>query len=77
MANSQARTVQGRITVVQEQRFRLVTEDGHGLLFTLGNSLRYGAEDLRRFHAAQTPVVVEYSGEPNLQSGVAHVVRAV
>ncbi|HEU5012701.1 MAG TPA: hypothetical protein VFT66_09170 [Roseiflexaceae bacterium] len=76
MAKSQTQTVRGHITVVQEERFRMITEGGQGLLFTLGNSIRYGADDLRRFRDTQTPVVVEYSGAPNLSTGMAHKVQA-
>lgn len=76
MVKSQTQTVRGRITIVQEERFRMITEGGQGFLFTLGNSIRSSADDLRRFRDAQTPVVVEYSGEPNLSTGVAHAVRA-
>ncbi len=76
MTKSQTQTVQGHITVVQEERFRMMTEGGQGLLFTLGNSIWHSAADLRHFRDTRTPVVVEYSGEPNLSTGVAHKVQA-
>jgi hypothetical protein len=31
--------------------------------------------DLRRFHRERTRVEVEYVGEPNLDSGVAHQIK--
>jgi hypothetical protein len=65
----------GYITVVQEQRFRLLTNEGQGLLLTLAHHASLTGSDLRRLQTANVHVVVEYTSEPNLDSGVAHVVR--
>ena len=67
----------GHITLVQEQRFRLATDSGQGYLFTLGHDARLDAGDLCRLRDTRTHVVVEYTGEPGLESGVAHAVRTV
>ena len=77
MAATRTLSVAGRITIVQEQRFRLQSDAGQGLLFTLARGASASAADLRRFHAAGTHVVVEYTGEPNLASGGAQAVRAI
>ncbi len=61
----------GRISVVQEERFRLITDDGRGLLLTLGNDAGIEPQDLRGYHARGSKVMVEYTGEPNLESGLA------
>ncbi len=75
MKGSRARTARGTITVVQEERFRLVTDDGQGLLLTCRSGL--DGRDLCRWHANQTHLVVEYEGEPNLVSGVARSIRPI
>jgi formate dehydrogenase major subunit len=64
-----SKEVQGRITLVQEQRFRLVTDDGRVLLLTLAHN---ADADLRRLQQSGASVRVEYDGEPNFSSGVAH-----
>ena len=70
------RWARGHITLVQEQRFRLVTDTGQGLLLTLSHKASLGAEDLQRLHRNHTPVMVFYDGPPDLASGVAREVRA-
>lgn len=67
-------TVQGYITVVQEGRFRVVADDGRGLLLTLASNARAEPLDLERLEHAHARVTVDYSGEPNLASGTAHSV---
>ncbi|HEY8597771.1 MAG TPA: hypothetical protein VIL85_05030 [Thermomicrobiales bacterium] len=66
--------VQGRIIAVQEMRFRLLTTDGRGFLFTLSHRARADASDLHRWHQGDNAVRVVYSGEPGLDSGVARAV---
>jgi hypothetical protein len=68
--------VTGHITVVQEQRFRVVSEAGQGFLFTLAKDAGLDGSDLRRLHDERQQVVVEYTGEPGLASGVARSVKA-
>jgi hypothetical protein len=68
-------TATGIITVVQEQRFRLLTPTGQGLLLTLARNASLTSSDLWRLHTAHIQVVVTYQGEPNLESGVAYGVR--
>ncbi len=75
MKGSRARIATGTIAVVQEERFRLVTDDGQGLLLTCKSGLDGG--DLCRWHANQAHLRVEYEGEPNLVSGVAHSIRPI
>ncbi len=75
MSRSRRATARGVITVVQEGRFRLVTERGEGLLLTLAHDAPQDARDLCRLQAERALVNVEYSGEPNLESGVAHRVE--
>ncbi len=75
MAGTRPRSVTGVIAVVQEERFRLVTDSGQAYLLTLHNNLRTSAEDLCRWHEQGTRVIVEYEGEPNLTSGVAYAIK--
>ena len=65
----------GTIVGVQEMRFRLITDDGKGLLLTLGHNSPVSANDLMRWHKSNTRVVVVFNGEPNYQSTVVQSVR--
>lgn len=65
------KTAKGHITVLQEHRFRLTTDGGQSLLFTLAP----GIVDVNQFRLAHTPVFVEYKGEPGLASAVAYRVN--
>jgi len=69
---AQRHTATGAILVVQEQRFRLLTDAGQGLLLTLSQMAPVQIDDLCRWQATRMPVMVEYTGEPNLTSGIAH-----
>jgi len=66
---------QGTIAVVQEQRFRLITDTGQGLLLTLAHDAPLESSDLRHMHDANMHVIVEYEGEPNMDSGVARSIK--
>ena len=72
MKTGNYRRLRGRIILVQEDRFRAVGSSGRGYLFTLSHRARAAHEDLARWHAADAEVLIEYEGEPNLASGVAH-----
>jgi hypothetical protein len=67
--------IEGRITLVQEQRFRLTTDGGQSFLLTLAHDAPLDGAGLCRFLAAGTRVRVAYQGEPGLVSGVAHAVE--
>ena len=71
------RYLAGRITAIQEQRFRLATSDGRSFLFTLDRKSRVQLPAVRLLQKSHTPVRVEYSGEPNIDSGIAHSVQPV
>jgi hypothetical protein len=62
----------GHITVVQERRFLLMTDDGHGCQLTLAHDAPLDADALHRFHERGVHVAVEYDGEPGVADGVAH-----
>ncbi len=68
-------TIEGRITVVQEDRFRLGTDEGRSLLLTLSHRANVAGDDLRDLARARRRVIVEYDGDPGLSSGVARSVR--
>jgi hypothetical protein len=72
--HTQTKTARGRITLVQEQRFRLATDHGASYLLVLAHDAPVDPADLFRFLQNGTLVVVEYSGGPGLASGVAHTV---
>jgi hypothetical protein len=65
----------GHITLVQEDRFVLVTDGGEALLCTLAHDVHLPDGELRRLYAAGVRVVVEYGGQPGLASCVVHSVR--
>ena len=69
------RSLVGRITVVQEQRFRLTTEDGRSFLFILDRKSPVQLPAVYRLREFHTLVRTEYSGEPNTSSGIAHVMQ--
>lgn len=70
MPAKEIKTANGYIVAIQEERFRLMTDEGQALLLTLGR-FAGRTSDLHRWHTARQHVRVEYSGEPNLESGVA------
>jgi hypothetical protein len=67
--------VRGKIAIVQEERFRLVADDGRVLLLTMAENVPLEIVDLQRLHLEGTQVEVEYEGEPNVDSGVAYQIR--
>jgi hypothetical protein len=71
------RTARGEVIAVQEQFFRIVTETGQGLLFTLSHRRTASAANLIHYRDQRTPVEVEYEGEPGLTSAIAHRVQPV
>jgi hypothetical protein len=77
MREDEKRTVQGKIAIVQEQRFRLMSDGGQTLLFTLAESAPLEGSDLQRFHQQGARVQVEYAGEPNVNTGVAYRVQVL
>ena len=68
-------TTHGHITLIQEDRFTLITDAGQGLLLTLAEGADADAADVRRLYHEQTHVAVDYDGAPGLASGVARAVR--
>ncbi len=77
MTQHDRHTVQGTISIVQEQRFRLITDGGQALLLTLAENAPLNARDLRRLQQDGARVKVEYAGEPNVNSGVAHKIESL
>jgi hypothetical protein len=70
-------TIKGTIIAIQEERFRLVSRDGQGYLLTLANHAAAGLRELDGWRRNETLVEVAYTGEPNLDTGVAWEVRPV
>ena len=75
MAETRTQHASGHIILVQEQRFRLFTESGQGLLLTLSHKAPLGGEDLQRLRREHNLVQVVYEGAPDLATGVALEVR--
>ena len=69
--------ITGRIIAVQEQRFRLITDDGRGFLFTVAGHGDIDLTELQYLQNSATRVRVDYVGEPNVISGVAHSIRSL
>jgi hypothetical protein len=65
----------GRIISVQEQRFRLLTDDGQVYLLTVSPSAMVDNAELADLHRRQARVEVEFQGQPNLAGGVARKLR--
>jgi hypothetical protein len=68
--------IRGKITLVQEDRFRLEDALGRGYLFTLGRGLGVGLQQLQTWSARHAVLEVEYAGAPDL-GGLAVNVREV
>jgi formate-dependent nitrite reductase membrane component NrfD len=64
--------VVGRITVVQEDRVRLVDDEGRGYLFTVATR-RPSLADLERWRDGALRVRVRYSGTPDLGARVERI----
>ncbi len=67
----QTHAATGLITAIQEERFRFMTDQGESLLLTLPQDARVTRGDLARWLDENQRLEVEYTGEPNLTSGVA------
>jgi hypothetical protein len=72
---SRSKQARGHLTHVQEQRFRVATTGGPSLLLTLAHDAPVNADDLQQWLREGATVVVDYQGEPGLDSGTAHAVR--
>ncbi len=77
MAQSLMQRATGTIVAIQEERFRLETERGVGLLLTLANRSLISVERMEEWFCAGTQVTIEYRGEPNRVTGIAYCVRPV
>jgi hypothetical protein len=74
---AEEKEITGRIILVQEERFRMVDSRGRSFLFDLSHRAPVTNEDLISWSKAKTWLVVEYEGEPEMESGIAHSVKAV
>lgn len=66
-------TTTGTILVVQESRFRLLTEDGRGLVFLLAHDAPLEPQHLPPL--AHRRVRVDYDPSPTLIAGIARDVQ--
>lgn len=68
------REVVGRITIVQEDRIRVVTDDGRGYLFVVKKRAAR-IDQLERWRDQAVPVRVRYRGTPDA-GAIAYAVRS-
>ena len=59
-------TVEGRITIVQEDRFRLEDAEGRGYLLILDRRSGVTMQDLNNWRDGSCPVIAEFEGAPDL-----------
>ena len=64
-------TLQGCLLMVQESRFRLAAQNGQVYLFSLSHDASVDEMDLLDYFESESPVIVEYRGEPGFDSGIA------
>ncbi len=64
-------TISGYITAVQEERFRLLADDGRSFLLTLSHRASLDGHDLCTLQGSNAHVTVVFEGPPNLASAVA------
>ncbi len=62
--------------MVQEERFRMLDEIGRSYLLDLSHDAPVTTEELKEWTRAKTTLIVEYEGEPEIDTGVAHSIRA-
>ena len=70
-----ASAVNGRITIVQESRFRLTADNGRSFLFTLARGANFVPDDLCQLLDSGVRVTIEYSGVPGLDSCAARALH--
>ena len=70
-----AGTLQGVITIVQEDRFRMEDQDGRGYLLTLGHRAGASIPDLEAWRDGSVPIQVRFEGPPDL-GAIALEIRA-
>jgi hypothetical protein len=68
------RSITGTILVVQESRFRLLTQAGRGMHFVLAHDARLEPQDLPAL--AHRRVRVDYQPAPGLRAHIAHALEA-
>ena len=66
----------GTVVLVQENRFRIDTEDGRSMLFVLGKGPGPSLDDLALWADEGRKVLVRYRGDP-LEGPVAEKVRPI
>ena len=71
MSSAPLKRTRGVITVVQEQRFKLMSDDGAVRLFVLAHDAPLEAEDLQRLQRSQARVAVTYADAGDLVAGIA------
>lgn len=65
--------LRGKITVVQEDRFRLEDADGRGYLLVLSRKAGVSMADLEAWHRGSVELDVRYEGTPDLGALAMHV----
>ncbi len=75
--NSTRQICTGYILAVQEYRFDFLSDEGQGLLLTLSRFAPVALEQLHLWHAQGAHLRVEYSGEPDLTTGIAQKMEIV
>lgn len=73
--NRNKKELVGRIILVQEERFRMVDDKGRSYLFDLSHNSSIKDRDLTDWSRERTRLVVEYEGEPELETGIAVSVK--
>ena len=66
------KTASGIITLVQEHRFQLESDNGRHLLFILAHDAKQEWEDLKRLEKENCHVVVRYTDSEKLIASTAH-----
>ena len=69
--------VTGYINLVQEQRFRLILDDGRSLILLLGRKAPIDVNRLIELKRTRARVRVRFAGEANQASGIACAVQQV
>jgi hypothetical protein len=73
MAGAASRLARGHISIVEDECFTLVTDDGQGYRFTLAPNANIGAAELPRLCTERAHVVIRFEGDPTLDAAIAQV----
>lgn len=75
MAKKTIQSITGTLIAIQEERFRLETENGEVYLLTIANRAPVDYRQMVEWYQNNVPVTAQFQGESNTVTGIVHIVR--